>query len=119
MRKQSLDEIWLTQFLNRYSGIMVMLVTCIDRQRKSAENQELFIYYLTKLINYIIENNIKSKNIYSNFKTDFLIDHNQYRQAVECKSHKQPLEQYYSQGLIIVIERMCEDVTKLPPLVIL
>lgn len=114
MTKQNFSVLWLRKFLDRYPEITVKLVTHIDRQRKTAENQELFRYCLAKFFNYTIKNHIKLKYIYNLDEKSFCIGHNKCRHSIVGNGHKNLyFVQNNSQDPVKVIKSICADEHKL------
>lgn len=93
---------------------MVKFVIGINRQRKAAENLELFFPYFAKLFNYIIENHIKPVNIYNSEEKKIFISYNKRLHVVVRKNHKNlHLVLYSSQKLVTVVQFIYADLTKL------
>lgn len=68
-----------------------------------------------QLLNHIIENDIKPKNIYHMDENGFLIGCNKCRYSIVCKGRRNlSLVQYNLQELGTVIGSICADETKLP-----
>lgn len=88
MAKKPSNVLWLRNSLVWYLEIAVKLLTCINKQRTTADNPELFHYCFAKLFNNNIKNHIKLVNMYNINKKDFLIVHIKHGHIVVHMGHK-------------------------------